>query len=188
MDIDNLRKSALEAIKKVGDAKTLEEIRVKYLGRERGELTVVLRSLKDLSVEEKRKIGPEANKLRHEIESALNKKLEELKTQNSKLKTGFDMTMPGKKIPVGHLHPLTLMENKVREIFQSLNFSVVEGPEVETEYYNFDALNIPAGHPARDMWDTFWLRQNEIKIERLLLRTHTSPMQIRYMEKHNPPF
>ena len=188
MDIDNLRTFALEAIKKAGDAKTLEEVRVKYLGRERGELTAVLRSLKDLPVEEKRKIGPEANKLRHEIESALNKKLEELKTQNSKLKTGFDMTMPGKKIPVGHLHPLTLMENKVREIFQSLNFSVVEGPEVETEYYNFDALNIPAGHPARDMWDTFWLRQNEIKIERLLLRTHTSPMQIRYMEKHNPPF
>src|SRR3989344_3846194 len=194
MDIDNLRTFALEAIKKAGDAKTLEEVRVKYLGRERGELTAVLRSLKDLPVEEKRKIGPEANQLRSEIELTLRKKLEELKRLTLTPKA-LDLTMPGKKIPVGHLHPLTLMENKVREIFQSLNFSVVEGPEVETEYYNFDALNIPAGHPARDMWDTFWLRQNEIKnqkskikIERLLLRTHTSPMQIRYMEKHNPPF
>ena len=129
--------------------------------------------------------------------------------------------MPGKKIPVGHLHPLTLMENRIREIFRGLNFSVVEGPEIETEHYNFDALNIPANHPARDMWDTFWLKlsanggkfaqpdlrsksglglktqTNAEKIPResassprvsALLRTHTSPMQIRYMETHRPPF
>jgi phenylalanyl-tRNA synthetase alpha chain len=95
---------------------------------------------------------------------------------------------------MGHLHPLTLVQREVLEIFQSMGFSVVLGPEIETEWYNFDALNIPKDHPARDMWDTFWLRQNDLKSqksnlksERLLLRTHTSPVQVRYMEKRNPP-
>lgn len=114
----------------------------------------------------------------------------------------FDVTVPGKKNSAGHLHPITLVKREVEDIFERLGFSVVEGPEIETEWYNFDALNIPKNHPARDMWDTFWLSQNERKAqnihspspgkeykikERLLLRTHTSPMQIRYMEKHNPP-
>jgi len=114
----------------------------------------------------------------------------------------FDVTAPGKKNSAGHLHPITLVKREVEDIFERLGFSVVEGPEIETEWYNFDALNIPKNHPARDMWDTFWLSQNERKAqnihspspgkeykikERLLLRTHTSPMQIRYMEKHNPP-
>ena len=95
----------------------------------------------------------------------------------------IDITIPGTKVGIGHLHPLTIMEDRIKEIFAELNFSIVEGPEVETEHYNFDALNIPAGHPARDMWDTFWL-----KSDKKLLRTHTSPMQIRYMETHEPPF
>jgi phenylalanyl-tRNA synthetase alpha chain len=93
------------------------------------------------------------------------------------------VTAPGKKAERGHLHPLTQIQNKVNEIFSSLGFEIVEGPEVETEWYNFDALNIPRDHPARDMWDTFWLKDSE-----KLLRTHTSPVQIRYMEKHQPPF
>jgi phenylalanyl-tRNA synthetase alpha chain len=95
----------------------------------------------------------------------------------------FDVTIPGKKPEIGHLHPLTKVINEMADIFQSMGFEIVLGPEVETEYYNFDALNIPKDHPARDMWDTFWLCQKD-----LLLRTHTSPMQIRYMEKHQPPF
>ena len=182
MDLNQIKKSALEEINKIQDVKGLEQIRIKYLGRQDGELTKILRSLKDLSVEDKRKLGPAANALRYELESALSEKLENLKAKTQNLRPSLDITLPGKKVPVGHLHPLTLMENRIREIFQSLSFSVVEGPEVESEYYNFDALNIPANHPARDMWDTFWLKS------KLLLRTHTSPVQVRYMEKHQPPF
>ena len=94
----------------------------------------------------------------------------------------IDVTAPGKRPERGHLHPLTLVQNKAIDIFSSMGFEVAEGPEVETEYYNFDALNIPKNHPARDMWDTFWLKNGK------LLRTHTSPVQIRYMETNQPPF
>jgi len=94
----------------------------------------------------------------------------------------IDVTVPGERHEVGHLHPLTLVKRKIEETFQAMGFSVIEGPEVENEWYNFDALNIPKDHPARDLWDTFYLKNG------LLLRTHTSPVQIRYMEKNNPPF
>jgi len=94
----------------------------------------------------------------------------------------FDITVPGERIIGGHLHPLTLVKRKIEEIFQAMGFSIVEGPEVETEWYNFDALNIPKDHPARDVWDTFYLKKGG------LLRTHTSPVQVRYMQKHQPPF
>ena len=197
-DIGNLKKSALQAVGDSKDVKELEAVRVRYLGRKDGELTKVLRSLKDLSVAQKRKVGSEANALRQDLEGALVKKLAEFKSKSARLSPTLDVTMPGEKIAVGHLHPLTLIENRVREIFTGLNFSVVEGPEAETEHYNFDALNIPANHPARDMWDTFWLPESQKELkgknekgktgERLLLRTHTSPMQVRYMESHQPPF
>ncbi|MEK9170605.1 MAG: phenylalanine--tRNA ligase subunit alpha [Patescibacteria group bacterium] len=192
--MEELKASALNSIKNSKDLKSLEEIRVKFLGRKDGEITRILRSLKDLSIEEKRKIGPLANALQKEIEETLNEKLKQLTTYNLQLTTGIDLTMPGKKVSSGHLHPLTIIEKEIREIFKAMNFSVVDGPEVESEFYNFDALNIPKNHPARDAWDTFWLRQNESKVEskklkeRLLLRTHTSPVQIRYMEQHKPPF
>ena len=188
MDLNQLKKSALEDIKTAKDAKELEAAKIKYLGRKDGELTKVLKSLKDLSAAEKREVGPSANALRQELEEALEKKLQQLKTSNLKLQTNLDLTRPGIKVRVGHIHPLTLMENEIKDIFASLNFSVVEGPEVETEHYNFDALNIPANHPARDMWDTFWLSSSDAEQNHRLLRTHTSPMQIRYMEKNKPPF
>lgn len=196
-DLEKLKKEALALVKSVNDVKSLEGARVKFLGRKEGEVTKILRSLGDLPLAEKRKLGPAANALRNEIERLLNKKLEELKALSAGRQVkALDLTMPGKKIALGHLHPLTIVEKEIREIFKAMNFSVVEGPEVESEYYNFDALNIPKDHPARDMWDTFWLRQNEIKnqkskiknTDRLLLRTHTSPVQIRYMETHKPPF
>src|SRR3989344_8370058 len=191
MDVKQLQKSALEEIKRSQDVKTLEEIRIRYVGRKGGELTGILRSLKDLPLVERRKTGAAANALRQEIETALRKQLEKLKAKTYSpaggLKPGFDVTLPGKKAPMGHLHPLTLMENRIKEIFLSLNFSVVEGPEVQTEHYNFDALNTPANHPARDMWDTFWIKSKGSpsaggQKSKLLMRTHTSPMQIRYME------
>lgn len=186
MDIAKLKKIALEEIKKAKEANALEAIKVKYLGRKEGELNKILRSLKDLSLAKKKKIGSAANILRKEIEIALDKKIKEFIAERKT--SSVDITMPGKRISVGHLHPLTLIENKIKEIFLGLNFSSVEGPEAETEYYNFDALNIPANHPARDMWDTFWIKANANNAKRLLMRTHTSPMQIRYMETHKPPF
>ena len=205
MDLNKLKNSVINEIKKARNPKMLEGVRVKYLGR-KGELTRVLRSLKDLPLKKRKQVGPKANKLKEELESIINKRAENLKTQISKLKTKIDITRPGEKIKAGHLHPLTLIDMEVREIFKSLNFSIIDGPEIEDEYHNFDALNIPPHHPARDMWDTFWLKNNQkeirnpkseirnknqkskIKNQKLLLRTHTSPMQIRYMETHNPPF
>jgi phenylalanyl-tRNA synthetase alpha chain len=202
--IQELRKSTLKEISAAGDLEKLEKIRIKYLGR-KGELTLILRSLKDLPLEERRKIGPLAQQLKKELEELSNKKAKELTAKSLKLKAEIDITRPGKKIKTGHLHPLSKIEEEIRNIFLSMNFSVVEGPEIEDEYHNFDALNIPKDHPARDAWNTFWLKETSDKRQgisdkrhgirdlshiagRLLLRTHTSPMQIRYMETHNPPF
>jgi len=100
----------------------------------------------------------------------------------------LDVTAPGKKVELGHLHPLTQAQNKAIDIFSSMGFEIAEGPELETEHYNFDALNIPKNHPARDMWDTFWLKDPKSKIQNLLMRTHTSSVQVRYMEENKPPF
>lgn len=105
-----------------------------------------------------------------------------------KTKKTIDITLPGKKIPRGHLHPLTLVQRKIIEIFSSMGFEVAEGPEVDTEWYNFDALNMPKNHPARAMWDTFWIKDPKSEKPKLLPRVHTSPVQIHYMETHNPPF
>ena len=187
MDLNEIRKNFFEEIEKAKDLKEIEEIRIKYLGRQKGELMRILRSLKDLPIEKRREIGSQANALRKDIEQALNEKLKQLQTINYKLQTNLDITRPGLKPKAGHLHPLTKIEQEIRQIFISMNFSVVEGPEIENEYYNFDALNIPKNHPARDVWDTFWIK-NSSKSEKFLLRTHTSPVQIRYMEKHQPPF
>lgn len=199
MELLELKSTALHEVAEAKDVKTLEEIRVKYLGREKGELTKVLRSLKDMAEAERKKVGPLANEIRVELEAALKAHVEKFQASSFKFQ-GVDVTRPGEKVELGHLHPLTIIENKIRKIFSELNFSVVEGPEIETEHYNFDALNIPANHPARDMWDTFWLKSDDRSpmteqsdtrhpsSDRLLLRTHTSPVQIRYMETHEPPF
>lgn len=186
MDVAKLKAAFLKDLRAAKDAKSLEDIKVKYLGRKEGKLTEVLKSLKDLSDAQKRKVGPAANALRSEIEQALADKAAELGEESVEKKMMVDVFMPGKKVSAGHLHPLTRIENEIKDIFLGLNFSVVEGPEAENEYYNFDALNIPANHPARDMWDTFWLGQKE-GVGKMLMRTHTSPMQIRYMEKNQPP-
>ena len=199
MEISEIKNLFFQETKEAQDVKALENIRIKYLGRRDGLLTKVLRSLKDLPIEEKKRVGPAANGLRQEIEERLGLRLKELTKESSRI-SGIDLTMPGKKVKFGHLHPLTLIENRIKEIFLGMNFSVVEGPEIETEHYNFDALNIPENHPARDMWDTFWLKltndqqpitnnsREPLVVSRELLRTHTSPMQIRYMEKRQPPF
>ncbi len=167
------------------DLKELDRIYRKYLGK-KGEVTFALRELSKLPENERKQKAPELQALKKTVESEVTKRAEILKhkAQEEGLAAEWlDVSAPGKKAERGHLHPLTLIQNKVNEIFTSLGFEIVEGPEVETEWYNFDALNIPKDHPARDMWDTFWL-----KSEKLLLRTHTSPVQVRYMEKNQPPF
>jgi len=202
--IEEIKKAALKEIEVLIDLKNLEALKIKYLGR-KGELTEVLRSLKDLSLDERRKIGPLAQKLKKELEEKIKEKSKILNSQFSILNSRqIDITKPAKKIETGHLHPLSKIEEEIRQIFLAMNFSVVEGPEIEDEYHNFDALNIPKDHPARDAWNTFWLRSNQksqirpsgdlpqaktnFKSQKLLLRTHTSPMEIRYMETHQPPF
>lgn len=188
-NIQEIKNSALEQIEAAEDLKELEQLRIKYLGR-KGELTGILRSLKDLPLNERRQIAPLAQELKKELEELIKTKTNVLKAEEYKVKAGIDITKPGKKISTGHLHPLSKIEEEICQIFISMNFSVVEGPEVENEYYNFDALNIPKDHPARDAWNTFWLKNPESKSKnpKLLLRTHTSPMQVRYMESHQPPF
>jgi phenylalanyl-tRNA synthetase alpha chain len=186
MKLEEIRDAFLAEIAAAKDEKEVEALRVKYLGRQAGLLVDILRSLKDRSLEEKRTVGREANALRDEMERILEER--ETEVGKGKYKKEFDLTRPGDRIPHGHLHPLTQVENEVIQMFRSLNFSIIDGPEVETEYYNFDALNIPKNHPAREMWDTFWLKSRNKKDERMLLRTHTSPVQVRYMETHTPPF
>lgn len=161
----------------------LEQIKIKYLGK-KGELTAVLRGMGALSAEERPLIGQLANEVRAEIEKALNEKTELQKTAalEAQLKAEkLDVTMPGKPAPVGHLHPLTQVQRELEEIFIGLGFSIVEGPEVELDYYNFQALNIPENHPARDTQDTFYISDN------VLLRSQTSPVQVRTMEHQKPP-
>ncbi|HZX01166.1 MAG TPA: phenylalanine--tRNA ligase subunit alpha [Candidatus Paceibacterota bacterium] len=189
MNLEELKRKALAEAESINSGAQLEAYRVKYLGR-KSELTGLLRALKDLPASERKTAGEASNKLKNNLEEIIafkEKEIEALGEDESQ-----DITRPGKKISLGHLHPLTKIENEIKDIFTSLNFSVIEGPELETEYYNFDALNIPASHPARDMWDTFWLKEdskNEGKSkERRLMRTHTSPVQIRFMETHKPPF
>ena len=187
-DLKSLRNTAGKDIKGAGSLKELNQIFKKYLGKQ-GELIHILRSLGDLSKTEKIQTGREANKLKDFLKLKLDQKSQIFKKQAEKEteeKEWIDITAPGTRQILGHLHPLTLIRREIEGIFQSMGFLVAEGPEVETEWYNFDALNIPKNHPARDAWDTFWLRQNRKK-DRLLLRTHTSPVQIRYMQNNNPP-
>ncbi|HEY4523794.1 MAG TPA: phenylalanine--tRNA ligase subunit alpha [Candidatus Paceibacterota bacterium] len=193
LEADMLKKKALGEISKAEDVRALETLRVFYLGR-KSKLSEELRGLGGLSLNERKKNGPVLHALRREFEEAFLSRSKEIGGLPGKTKN-LDLTMPGKKVRFGHLHPLTKIENEIKQIFRSMNFSVIEGPEVENEYYNFDALNIPASHPAREMWDTFWLKESEKNVagrgpqkSRLLLRTHTSPIQIRYMESHKPPF
>ncbi len=182
IDLKLLKKQAEKEIDSAGNAELLNEVLKKYLGK-KGELTLVLRSLVKLSKDERKKIGSEANELKVFLKQKIEKELEKMRLTGSSVNESewIDITIPGKKPFSGHLHPLTLTKRKAEEIFQSMGFSVIEGPEMENEWYNFDALNIPKDHPARDVWDTFYLKN------KLLLRTHTSPVQVRYLEKNNPP-
>ena len=179
IDLKTLKIEAEKGIEKAKNLKDLDDVFKKYLGK-KGEITLILRSLKDLSEKERKKTGKQAN----ELKKFLEEKIKQRKPGFVKFSTDkeFDVSVPVQKLKVGHLHPLTLVRREIEGIFEAMGFSVISGPEIENEWYNFDALNIPANHPARDIWDTFYLKN------KLLLRTHTSPVQIRFMEKNNPPF
>jgi len=187
--LDAIKQSFGEAIGKAVTLDAAENLRIAYLGR-KGALTVVLRTLKDLPEEERGRIGEEANLLRREIEQKLSEKRTELAASSHESilqREWLDVTRPGIRLIRGHLHPVTRVLREIEEIFHSMGFATAEGPEVETDFYNFEALNMPPGHPARNMWDTFWLKKNPGQNVPLLLRTHTSPVQVRHMETHTPP-
>jgi phenylalanyl-tRNA synthetase alpha chain len=191
MELDQIKTEAEREISPIVNQKDLENWRVKYLGR-KSELSLFFDSLKSLSFQLRKTQGNKANQTRQFLSSLYQQKREDLEKNQPDFEF-FDLTRPGEKIKKGHLHPLTLVLREIVHSFEKIGFEVVEGPEIETEYYNFDALRIPENHPARDMWDTFWLKPKvnlpaDKQNSKLLLRTHTSPMQIRYMEKHQPPF
>jgi len=178
--LKTLKNQAQKDLNSAKNLKALNEIFKEYLGK-KGKLTRILRSLEKMPKAKRIKIGKEANQLKNFLEEKMEQKKSSFVKTTEDKKEWIDITAPGKKPLFGHLHSLNLVKRKVEEIFQAMGFSIIEGPEMETEWYNFDALNIPKDHPARDLWDTFYLKTG------FLLRTHTSPGQIRFMEKNNPP-
>jgi phenylalanyl-tRNA synthetase alpha chain len=190
--IEKIKIEALEEIKKAKDADALFDVEKKYLGR-KSAFVEILKNLKNLSAEDKKAIGSLANQIKNSIEAAIAQKRKEIARDKKEEKFNLDVTIPGKKARAGHLHIITQVQREIEDIFTSMGFEIAEGPEVEEERYNFDALNIPLHHPARDMQDTFWLRQTvksqklKVESERLSLRSQTSAVQVRYMEKHKPP-
>ncbi len=182
--IDELRKieeEAIQQLKAVEDPERLEAFRIAYLGK-KGRLTASLKGMGRLSPEDRPEAGKAANRVKARLTDAFEAKKREIEA--GKAKAGrelFDVTLPGRRPIRGHLHPITLVTQEICGIFERMGFRIVKGPNVELDYYNFEALNIPKDHPARDMQDTFYVSEN------VVLRTHTSPMQIRVMEKQPPP-
>lgn len=183
---DDLKVLGEEAAREIHSASTedeLQAVRTRYLGR-KGLLTGLLRNIASIPPAERPEFGKKLNLLKESLASAIEQRLAELVAarQGELLaKEKIDVTLPGRGIRCGHLHPITQVRREICDIFAGLGFSVVEGPEVELDYYNFEALNIPKDHPARDMQDTFYINDN------IVLRTHTSPVQVRIMEKTRPP-
>ncbi|MFB6802028.1 phenylalanine--tRNA ligase subunit alpha [Peribacillus butanolivorans] len=175
-----LQEEALQKVAAASELKELNEVRVSYLGK-KGPITEVLRGMGKLSAEERPKIGALANDVREAIASKIEEKQKALETAavNAKLETEtIDVTLPGRPVNKGNLHPLTRVVEEIEDLFIGMGYTVAEGPEVESDYYNFEALNLPKSHPARDMQDSFYIT------DEILMRTHTSPVQARTMEKH----
>ena len=182
-ELTSLQKSALEAIALLSDLEALEQLRVNYLGK-KGQLSVVLRAMGQLGADDRPRIGALANEVKEALQTQLEQKKIQLQTaaiQAQLAAETIDVTMPGIFRPQGQIHPLTGMIDQAIDIFVGLGYTVADGSEMETDYYNFEALNTPPDHPARDMQDTFYLPDGN------LLRTHTSAVQIRYMEENDPP-
>ena len=182
--LDEILKNGLAQIENCDDLKLLDEIRVKFLGKQ-GELTSILRNMKEIPPEERKNVGMVANVVREKLEKALSEKLEKLETislEKEMEKECVDITMPSVGTKKGALHPLTRFNNKFIDMCVEMGFTVIQTREIETDYYNFEALNVPKNHPARDMQDSLYITDN------ILLRTHTSPAQVHAMETIKPPF
>ncbi|HRD02872.1 MAG TPA: phenylalanine--tRNA ligase subunit alpha [Candidatus Saccharicenans sp.] len=178
--IEQYRQLFNDLAAKTKNIKELEELKQAFLSRKKGYITLLFDELKQLSPEEKKSAGVVLNDFKMEVQQTLTE-LEQKCLKPKAEKISPDLTLPGRKIYWGAPHPITLFQRKIEKIFISMGFAVEEGPEIETDYYNFEALNFPPYHPARDSWDTLYIN------DRLLLRTHTSPVQIRVMEKKKPP-
>ncbi len=181
--LNKILKNAKERLEQAKDRAEIEDIRVKVLGK-KGELTAILKSMGQLSKDERKELGQAANKARADIEQLINDKFEEAKAAAKLLrfkKERIDVTEPGRSVGLGVKHPLTITIEEISRIFMSMGFSIAEGPEVETVFYNFDALNAGPNHPARDWSDTFYINDD------VLLRTQTSPVQVRTLLKQKPP-
>ena len=181
--LEALKQKALSDLEKVGDAAALEQLRVAYLGK-KSELAAILKGMASLSPEERPIIGQLGNTVRNAIEQAFEKaknNVSELETQKKIQAEALDVTLPASKIDIGNLHPLTKVQSQLEDIFLGMGFTIAEGPEVETDYYNFTALNTPEFHPARDLQDTFYIT------DKVLLRSQTSTVQVHAMENSKPP-
>ncbi len=182
-ELESLHKETLSSLSKVSTEKEVLELRVKVLGK-KGSLTQLLKSLGSLPDSERREVGKRANEIKEDVEKRIEETLSQIRERERRetlKREKIDVTLPGRRIPVGKKHPITQIFDEVIDIFSRLGFEVAEGPEVELDYYNFEALNIPKGHPAREMQATFFISDD------VVLRTHTSPMQVRTMEKKRPP-
>jgi len=182
-ELEKIRNETVISISQASTEKAISEIRVKVLGK-KGSLTQLLKRLGTLPEADRREIGKRANQVKEDLEEKIEEALlqiEEGERREALEREKIDVTLPGRRIPIGKRHPLTQILDEIIDIFSRLGFEVVEGPEVELDYYNFEALNIPKGHPAREMQATFFISED------VVLRTHTSPMQVRVMEKKRPP-
>jgi len=182
-ELERIRKETWEALSQSATPKEVSEIRIRVLGR-KGSLTQLLKSLGRLPEADRKEIGKRANQVKEELEGKIEETLSLLQEREKKAsleRERIDVTLPGRSLPLGKRHPITQILDEVIDIFSRLGFEVVEGPEVELDYYNFEALNIPKGHPAREMQATFFISDD------VVLRTHTSPMEVRTMEKRRPP-
>ena len=176
-----LQQEAIQALKQIDTVAELEAFRVAYLGRKGGKITGMLRQLGTVAPEDRPLIGNLANEIKKDIEQRFEECSRILDIQQAGSTSNNDLSLPGRFVPFGTKHPITQVMEEICSIFEGLGFAIAEGPDVETDYYNFEALNIPKHHPARDMHDTFYVSDS------ILLRTHTSPMQARVMEKQEPP-
>ena len=181
--LQEIKQRAEQSLDSVNDLSQLEQLRVSYLGK-KGEITAILKQMGSLSPEERPVVGELANKVRTQIEQLISEKTSALKNARRKARLEaetIDITLPAKAVKKGGLHPLSIVQNDMIELFRSMGFDVVDGPEVETDFYNFQTLNVPEDHPARDMQDTFYLGEG------IMLRTQTSATQIRTMMNMKPP-
>jgi phenylalanyl-tRNA synthetase alpha chain len=181
--LDEILKNAKELFLLADNKNSLNDLKVRFLGK-KGELTSVMKGMRDLSGEERPLVGKIVNEIKEELEALFSIRQKEIHTtalEQRLQEEKIDVTLPGRRVMRGSKHPITLITEEVNEIFSTLGFGIVEGPEIENDYYNFEALNIPKNHPARDMQDTFYVSED------IVLRTHTSPVQIRTMLNHQPP-